>query len=144
MRFFNWYRYWRFCKITCFLLSGFGFKPTYGRISRWGVIPYAQTLDTVGILGNNMDIIHEVYNVINRYDEKDPTSLPEEVRNKIDATINTEKLVIGIPEEFILDELSDAVRNSWKEILVRLQEQGHEIKPISIGSIKNHYRHTTP
>ncbi|EER30290.1 hypothetical protein CTRG_06074 [Candida tropicalis MYA-3404] len=114
----------------------FGFKPTYGRISRWGVIPYAQTLDTVGILGNNIDIIHEVYNVLNKYDEKDPTSLPEEVRNKIDATINTEKLVIGIPEEFILDELSDAVRNSWKEILVRLQEQGHEIKPISIGSIK--------
>lgn len=120
----------------------FGFKPTYGRISRWGIIPYAQTLDTVGILGNNVNIIQDVYKVLDKYDSKDPTSLPEDVRNKINKTTtiidngNTNNLVIGIPKEFILEELSDEVRKSWMEVLIKLQQQGHFIKPISIPLIK--------
>ena len=113
----------------------FGFKPTYGRISRWGVIPYAQTLDTVGIIGENVNIIKRVYDVLNKYDDKDPTCLPEEVRQKIPTT-KKETLTIGVPHEFVLKELSADVRESWEYALSKTCKLGHLVKPISIKTIK--------
>lgn len=113
----------------------FGFKPTYGRISRWGVIPYAQTLDTVGIIGDNVNIIKRVYDVLNRYDNKDPTCLPEDVRKKIPTT-EKKILTIGVPNEFVLKELSADVREAWEYALAKICELGHSVKPITIKTIK--------
>ncbi|CAI5759699.1 unnamed protein product [Candida verbasci] len=112
-----------------------GFKPTYGRISRWGLIPYAQTLDTIGILSKKIDTIKHVYSVLNMYDEKDPTSLPEELRKETPET-NKERLIIGIPEEFILEDISIDVKNTFKQFILKLINLGHVVKTISITSIK--------
>lgn len=116
-----------------------GFKPTYGRISRWGVIPYAQTLDTVGILARKVDIVQRVYDVINRFDEKDPTSLPVEVRSKIqsvsDGQDESRKFVIGVPEQFVMRELSDTVREKWSEALDKFASLGHKVISINLRSI---------
>ena len=54
-----------------------GFKPTWGRISRYGVIPYSPSLDTVGIIGKNVTIIQCVYDILKGKDPKDLTSLKE-------------------------------------------------------------------
>ncbi|KAI8610944.1 amidase signature domain-containing protein [Chytriomyces sp. MP71] len=52
-----------------------GFKPTYGRLSRWGVISYASSLDTVGILARNVNDCKAIFDVLNHRDPKDSTSL---------------------------------------------------------------------
>ncbi|RLV93482.1 Glutamyl-tRNA [Spathaspora sp. JA1] len=116
--------------------SVIGFKPSYGRISRWGVVPYAQTLDTVGVISKSLDVITKVFSILDVYDEKDPTSLPNSIRKKFNSTsIKGRKLTIGIPVEFVLDELSSESRNAWSQALTKLQSLGHNIKPISIKSI---------
>lgn len=112
-----------------------GFKPSYGRISRWGVVPYAQTLDTVGIMANNISIIDRVYKILNQYDPKDPTSLDIEARKRIKSTTK-DTLVIGVPSQFIIDELSPQVRQVWASTLNKLQEMGHRIRPVSLPSVK--------
>ncbi|KAI5958500.1 HER2 [Candida pseudojiufengensis] len=114
----------------------FGFKPSYGRISRWGVIPYAQTLDTVGILSKDLEMIEKVYKVLNVEDIKDPTSLPNEVRNSIEKTKTTRNLTIGIPKEFFIEEVSEKVKNTWIKVIEKFIDLGHTVKTISIDSIK--------
>ncbi|KAK6199279.1 amidase signature domain-containing protein [Scheffersomyces amazonensis] len=112
-----------------------GFKPTYGRISRWGVIPYAQTLDTVGILSKDVDIVEKVYEVLNQYDEKDPTCMTTKVRNNIVSTAKGQ-LTIGIPEQFIIEELDQDTKIAWELTLHKLVQLGHSLKVVSIPSIK--------
>lgn len=112
-----------------------GFKPTYGRISRWGVVPYAQTLDTVGVLANNIDMVEKVYNVLNVEDKKDPTCLPQEVRDCL-RTEKKDKLRIGIPKEFVLRGLSNETREMWIQTVEELQAQGHTILSVSVPTMK--------
>ncbi|ODV97574.1 hypothetical protein PACTADRAFT_36766 [Pachysolen tannophilus NRRL Y-2460] len=121
-----------------------GFKPSYGRISRWGVIAYAQSLDTVGIIANDLDTVREVYKILNKYDVKDPTSLDPEKRAEIDDLVSKEYsrpdrniLKIGVAEEFNVSDLSPEVSKAWFDCLSKLQKAGHEIIKISIPSIKN-------
>lgn len=112
-----------------------GLKPTYGRISRWGVVPYAQTLDTVGILAKDIDIVEKVYNVLNVHDEKDPTCLPQDVRDCL-KTVKKDKLRIGIPKEFVLEGLSPETSDMWIQVMNELQEMGHTIVSVSIPTMK--------
>ncbi|CAK9441568.1 uncharacterized protein LODBEIA_P54360 [Lodderomyces beijingensis] len=120
----------------------FGFKPTYGRVSRWGVIAYAQTLDTVGVLARDVNTVRKVFDVLDLHDAKDPTSLPDDVRHTIEMEMETttqrgkrEKLVIGVPLQFIIKGLTPQVRQVWEDVLNRFVEMGHEIKTVSIASI---------
>ncbi|KAH3679952.1 hypothetical protein WICMUC_000695 [Wickerhamomyces mucosus] len=118
----------------------YGLKPSYGRISRWGVLAYAQSLDTVGVLAKDLDLLEKVYYKLDGYDIKDPTSLSPEYRKQITKLQETHKdkenLRIGIPEEFILDLLSDKVKSGLIQSLIKLLEAGHEIVPISIPNIR--------
>lgn len=115
-----------------------GFKPSYGRLSRWGVIPYAQSFDTVGVLAADVSTVQTVYQVLNQYDEKDVTSLDADSRQRVDVLVGqrTGPLVIGIPMEFNVAELSPEIRRVWGSILARLLERGHTIKPVSLPSVK--------
>lgn len=110
-----------------------GFKPSYGRVSRWGVVAYAQSLDTVGILGDSIDAVHAVFDKIDRYDPKDPTSVSLEMRKRFNFR-HGKKLRIGIPEEMILG-FSSLVSQAWEDSLQRLAIS-HEIVPVSIPLIK--------
>lgn len=117
-----------------------GFKPSYGRISRWGVIAYANSLDTVGTLTRNMDDAKKLFHCLNQYDAKDPTSLPISARARIDAAVasrNTEKkpttnLRIGIPLEYNITSLIPVVRNTWIKLLTSLQTAGHTLHPVTL------------
>lgn len=112
----------------------FGFKPSYGRISRWGVIPYSQSLDTVGIMAKDIAKIKEVYGILDKYDEKDPTSIPNEYRVK--RKNNNSYYTIGVPREFLLSELSSEVKKKWLDVLISLKRIGHKIVSVSIPTIK--------
>lgn len=122
----------------------YGFKPTYGRISRWGMIAYAQSLDTVGIFSKSLENIWKVFTVLDVHDPKDPTSLGEQLREELSTEWMKQTWVedrkvkrIGVPEEFLLEDISEDINTEWVELLDFLREEGgHEIVPISVPSIK--------
>jgi len=111
-----------------------GFKPSYGLLSRWGVIQYANSLDTVGVLAGNAEDAGNVFNALNTYDSNDPTSLADSVRQRIasQAPLKSTGLRIGIPQEYNIDELTAPVRDAWKMTLSRLQQAGHTLVPVSL------------
>lgn len=117
----------------------YGFKPSYGRVSRWGVVAYAQSLDTVGILGNSVDTVKEVFGIVDKYDSKDPTSMLEAKREEMAVNLGPQpakKYVIGVPQEFIVGELCSEYRDAVLDAVAALMDQGHEVRPVSVPSIK--------
>jgi aspartyl-tRNA(Asn)/glutamyl-tRNA(Gln) amidotransferase subunit A len=111
-----------------------GFKPSYGLLSRWGVIQYANSLDTVGVLAGNVEDTKKVFTALNTYDSNDPTSLADNVRQRIasQASQKSTGLRIGIPQEYNIEELTAPVRDTWNLTLSRLQEAGHTLVPVSL------------
>lgn len=73
-----------------------GFKPTYGLISRFGVLPYSPSFDHVGIIANYIEDIAVVLNAIVKYDENDHTSLNTNIDFLKDIDKNSKKIKIGI------------------------------------------------
>lgn len=120
----------------------YGFKPSYGRLSRWGVIAYAQTLDTVGILTRDIQTMKKVYKTLDKYDEKDPTSILNHTRSIIQQAVadrdhnRNGKFIIGIPEQLLVQELTEECKDKLTVTTNRLQELGHTIVPVSIPSIQ--------
>ncbi|KAJ6115159.1 Glutamyl-tRNA(Gln) amidotransferase subunit A [Penicillium sp. IBT 16267x] len=123
-----------------------GFKPSYGLISRWGVVAYANSLDTVGVLGRKTSNVRDVFSILNRYDERDPTSISALSRSRIASHLQTSRLAsrltstplrIGVPLEYNISELAPSVREAWLTSLAHLQEQGHTIKPVSLPATKH-------
>ncbi|KAK2760036.1 Trimeric GatFAB AmidoTransferase(AdT) complex subunit [Arachnomyces sp. PD_36] len=119
-----------------------GFKPSYGLISRWGVVAYANSLDTVGVIGQTTSTVKDVFNVLNHYDRRDPTNIPQESRSRIlkkvkDAASRRRKqLRIGVPSEYNIHELTPSVRDAWRNTLEYLRKQGHSIHPVSLPATK--------
>lgn len=116
-----------------------GYKPSYGRISRWGVVAYAQSLDTVGIVATNMKVMKTVYGILDEFDEKDPTSMPPETRAKISepGTISSQRkqLTVGIPIECLVEELLPEIKDAWVLFLVKIKNMGHQIRTVSVPHI---------
>lgn len=120
----------------------FGFKPSYGLISRWGVVAYANSLDTVGILAKSTSIIRSIFEKINDHDAKDPTNLSESTRARVfEATeqanrdICSRQLRIGVPLEYNVSEISSTVRQAWIQMLQRFLPHS-EIIPVSLPTTK--------
>lgn len=118
-----------------------GFKPSYGLISRHGLVAYAQSFDTVGILSRDVKTSKSVFDVLNKHDSKDPTSLSMDLRNKFQQASqerkDKKKRVIGVVEQTNLEDLDDNVRQAWIDSLEHLRILGHEIVTVSIPSLKH-------
>lgn len=120
-----------------------GFKPSYGLLSRWGVVAYANSLDTVGILARNTDEARSVFALLSKHDPMDPTSISAKTRQRVKENILgiepvriNRPLRIGFPHEYNVEELSPLVRQAWLHTLQGLAEQGHEIVPLSLPNTK--------
>ncbi|RHZ68436.1 hypothetical protein CDV55_106622 [Aspergillus turcosus] len=122
-----------------------GFKPSYGLVSRWGVVAYANSLDTVGILAKNTSRVRDVFRIVNQHDPRDPTNLSPRSRSRIASHLQQSALVsrmtasplrIGVPIEYNISELSPSVRRAWALSMAFLREQGHTIHPVSLPATK--------
>ncbi|KAF6761773.1 Glutamyl-tRNA amidotransferase subunit A, mitochondrial [Ephemerocybe angulata] len=125
-----------------------GFKPSYGLVSRWGVVSYADSLDCVGVLGADVPVVSRVFDRISAFDTKDPTSAEPELREAASthARRRLESLAldsgrgkldglrIGIPQEFFPSELSPAVLDLFRGVLQSLQARGATLVPVSLPS----------
>ncbi|PLN78706.1 Glutamyl-tRNA amidotransferase subunit A, mitochondrial [Aspergillus taichungensis] len=123
----------------------FGFKPSYGLVSRWGVVAYANSLDTVGILGKSVSDVQDVFGILNQHDRRDPTNLAPSSRSRILSNLQTPKfasrmtsqpLRVGFPIEYNIQELAPSVRRAWSATLDRMRRQGHTILPVSLPTTK--------
>ena len=115
-----------------------GFKPSYGLLSRWGVIPYANSLDTVGVLTTSTSDSRTLFNLLNKYDSQDPTSLPPSVRHRIASshTNPPKRLGIGIPVDYNIFSLAPSIRKTYTTLLQTLQQHGHTLIPVSLPTTR--------
>ncbi|MCJ1392029.1 Trimeric GatFAB AmidoTransferase(AdT) complex subunit [Xylographa bjoerkii] len=120
-----------------------GFKPSYGLISRYGVVAYANSMDTVGILAPKGSVARNVFDHIRGYDASDPTSIRPSTLKRIHETVESrnahrigKSLRIGVPTEYNIEELQPGVRSAWLKVLQHLQAEGHSIYPVSLPATK--------
>jgi aspartyl-tRNA(Asn)/glutamyl-tRNA(Gln) amidotransferase subunit A len=102
-----------------------GMKPTYGRVSRYGLGAYASSLDQIGPMTQNVEDAAILYDIISGHDEKDSTSvnMNDKVSDKLDAT---RKLRVAVLPKHI-ENASDDVKKAYAEAIEALKAQGHEI-----------------
>jgi len=110
----------------------YGLKPSYGRVSRYGLNAFASSFDSIGAFGTNVDDIALVHEVISGFDEKDSTSENIEIPNYTKFSQNTNKFKIGIPREYFGEGLNQEIKESIDQQISSLKEQGHEIVEISL------------
>ncbi len=111
-----------------------GVKPTYGRVSRYGLVAFASSLDQIGPLATNVYDAALVTEVIAGEDPRDMTSSSREVGSYIDrldeATV--EGMTIGVPSEYMIDGLDPAVAGMIDDLRRRMKDAGATIREISL------------
>ena len=110
-----------------------GIKPTYGRVSRYGMIAYASSLDQAGPLTQTAEDAALVLNAIAGFDEKDSTSALRDVPDYTKSLRDSIKgLKIGIPKEFFSDGLDSSVEKVITESMKEFEAMGAELQQISL------------
>lgn len=113
-----------------------GMKPTYGRISRYGVVGYASSLDQVGTLTKDIRDCALVLNAICGYDSKDSTSAPLEVPDYTKCLTGQVKgLKIGLPREYLGEGIDPRVSDQLKLAALKLEELGAVCEEVSLPHI---------
>lgn len=110
----------------------YGLKPTYGSVSRYGIVAMASSLDSVGNFGRLVDDIKQVFDVIRGEDGMDGTAKNHDYGEKEIKT----KLKIGIPKEFFIEGLDKEVEKTIMESINFLKKEGIEFKEVSLPSTK--------
>ena len=114
-----------------------GTKPTYGRVSRYGLVAFASSLDQVGTFGRTVEDAALLLEVIAGEDEFDSTCSDRPVpRLMPELDKGIEGLVVGIPEEYFPDELDAGVRERCDAAIEALRAAGAEIRPVSLPHTK--------
>ena len=110
-----------------------GLKPTYGRVSRFGLVAFASSLDQIGPLTKNVEDSAFVLEAISGNDPKDSTSNTEEVPNYSKYLNDDIKGVkIGVPKEYFVDEMDSAVASTVRSSIKILGELGADISEVSL------------
>lgn len=109
-----------------------GFKPTYGTVSRYGLIAFASSLDQIGPITKSVDDARIIYNAISGHDSLDATSIDS---NQINIPFD-KSAKIGVIKELMEDGISDESRNEVSKVLESLKKEGYQIKEVSLPLIK--------
>jgi aspartyl-tRNA(Asn)/glutamyl-tRNA(Gln) amidotransferase subunit A len=111
-----------------------GLKPTYGRVSRYGLVAFASSLDQIGPFGWTVEDVAELLNVISGHDPKDTTSAPGAVPDyTVELNRPVEKLRIGLVKEYQLTAgLDPQVKAAVDAAVALYQEMGAEIVDVSL------------
>lgn len=109
-----------------------GVKPTYGTVSRYGVVAMASSTDTIGVLASSVEDAELVLSVMSGKDTKDMTTLPD----FFEPTTIERPLKIGVIKEFMTDDVDESVRSATTNYVERLKAAGHKIEEVSLPLLK--------
>lgn len=119
-----------FCGVT-------GLKPTYGAVSRWGLIAFASSLDQIGVIAKSAEDTGYILNGIYGYDANDATSSKKSEGNYTSLVgSNISNLKIGVPKEFFGDGLNDEVKTAVLNAVEYYKKLGCEITDVSLPSLE--------
>ena len=110
-----------------------GLKPTYGALSRNGIIAMGNSLDQVAPFGKNVRDVEIVFNFLSKYDKKDSTSIPDSLRNKLAPSAQSLKPTkIGVPWHLFEQGVDPEVMENFKNSMEKLKKSGYEILDIEL------------
>ena len=110
-----------------------GLKPTYGRVSRYGLVAFASSLDQIGPITKDVTDCAIVLNVLAGHDPCDSTSVNQPVPEYIDCLVpDLSGFRIGIPEEYYVPGMESGVEQVMQEAIDTLQELGAEVERVSL------------
>lgn len=119
-----------FCGVT-------GLKPTYGAVSRWGLIAFASSLDQIGVVAKSAEDTGYILNGIYGFDENDATSsklAQGGYTDKVGADVSN--IRIGVPKEFFADGIDDEVKTAVLKAVDCYKSLGCEITDVSLPSLE--------
>lgn len=110
-----------------------GMKPTYGRVSRYGLVAYASSLDQIGPLTRDVTDCAHLLNIIAGHDEMDSTSSAAEVPDYTKSLVEDVKgLKIGLPKEYFVEGMDLEVEQAVRTAIKKYEELGAEVVEISL------------
>jgi len=110
-----------------------GLKPTYGRVSRYGLVAFASSLDQIGPLTKDVRDAALVMNVIARYDPRDSTSVNLPTPDYTEALVpDIEGLRVGVPREYFIEGMQPGVEAAVRAAIEKLAELGAEVEEVSL------------
>ena len=110
-----------------------GLKPTYGAVSRYGVMAMGSSLDQIGPFGKTVEDAEILFNVIKGQDRMDSTTIPD----KKDEKLSINKLKIGVPRDFLkIGGIDKDIIQNFEDSLSKLKKLGHEIVDIELPNLK--------
>jgi aspartyl-tRNA(Asn)/glutamyl-tRNA(Gln) amidotransferase subunit A len=110
-----------------------GLKPTYGRVSRYGLVAFASSLDQIGPFTKDVHDAATMLSVMGGHDARDSTSVPQPVPDYAAAlTGNIKGLKLGLPREYLIGGLDAEVKSAVDAAVKKFQELGAEIVEISL------------
>ena len=109
-----------------------GLKPTYGLVSRYGLVAFASSLDQIGSITKDVTDSAMLLNLIAGHDEKDSTSMDLEKKDYTKALVNDVKgMRIGIPKEYLGEGINEEVKNAILEVAKKYEELGAVVEDCS-------------
>ena len=119
-----------FCGVT-------GIKPTYGTVSRYGLIAYGSSLDQIGPIARDVTDCATILEVISSYDKKDSTSIPREDMDFTSALVDDVKgMRIGIPRDYLGEGLDEEVKEAILKAAKVLEDKGAIVEEFDLGLVK--------
>ncbi len=112
-----------------------GLKPTYGTVSRFGLVAFASSLDQIGPIGKCVEDVAMLQSLINGYDKMDATSAYREYPDfRANLSSDVKGLKIGLPKEYFGDGIDENVKVAVMNAVKELEKNGAEIREISLPS----------
>ncbi|HJS42568.1 MAG TPA: Asp-tRNA(Asn)/Glu-tRNA(Gln) amidotransferase subunit GatA [Gemmatimonadales bacterium] len=109
-----------------------GIKPTYGRVSRYGLVAFGSSLDQIGVFGRSVHDAARVLSVISGRDARDATCEDRDPLRLPTVPESLQGFVIGLPREYFPPELDPAVRRACERAVRLMKEQGAAIREVSL------------
>ncbi|MCS7299431.1 MAG: Asp-tRNA(Asn)/Glu-tRNA(Gln) amidotransferase subunit GatA [Spirochaetia bacterium] len=116
-----------------------GLKPTYGLVSRYGLVAFGSSLDQIGPITKNVEDCAILLEVISGYDPKDSTSVKvnnTSFSNYIHKTLDPSSITIGLPQEYFTSDVQKEISESIQEVVNSLSKKGVKVKNISLPRTK--------
>lgn len=118
-----------FCGVT-------GIKPTYGRVSRYGLIAYGSSLDQIGPIAKDVRDCATILEIICQHDDKDSTSYKDAASDFTSALVDDVKgMKIGIPSDYLAEGIEPEVKDAVLVAAKELEEKGAVVEEFSLGMV---------